>query len=214
VILELKDNLNQNAKAKTDADHDAPEINFYDLPRTNIRSALSLFEPFDLLANDKSDRARIGIQNVSRGNNRLASSRVASSPLEIGFVRPGDGVSARSNAHRNGECAILGFQNQPTFGFDVDYVADANFNPSKWISDADQIFSHFYAGLEKKDKNNPKHNQVQRERSQEGSRPIEVKVEAPNQEIDHSHSSSAYQGGKGSVFEVLHELSLTEEEVG
>jgi hypothetical protein len=214
VIIKLKDNLDQSAKSKTDANKDTPVISLDDWSRTDNQSAFSLFEPFDLLANYESNRTRIGIQNVSWGDNRLASPRVASSPLEIGFVGSGDGVPTWSDSHCNRECTFLGFQNQATFGFNVDYVADAELNPSKWISDTDQISSHFYAGFEKKDKNNPEHKQVQRERSQEGRLAVEVKVEARNQGINHNHCSSANHGGKGSVFEILHGLSLTEEEVG
>ena len=214
MILELRNNLNEGANSNGSANNDAPVVSFDDRSRANNRSALAFFESFYLLSDNVSNGSGIGIQNVAWGNIGLVSSNAATSPLKVGFVGSGDGISSRSNPHGNGEVTFLGFQNQTMSGFDVDNGTDADLNPAKWIGNTDQVFSYFYAGFEKKDKNNPEHNQVQRQRSQEGGRAVDVKVEASNQEVDYSNSSSAYQGGKWSVFEILHEFSLTEEQVG
>jgi hypothetical protein len=214
VILELRNNLNEGANSNGSANNDAPVVSFDDRSRANNRSALAFFESFDLLSDNVSNGSGIGIQNVAWGNIELVSSNAATSPLKVGFVGSGDGISSRSNPHGNGEVTFLGFQNQTTSGFDVDNGTDAELNPAKWIGNTDQVFSYFYAGFEKKDKNNPEHKQVQRNRSQEGSGAVDVKVETRNQGIDHNYCYSADKSGKGSVLEILHGLSLTEEEVG
>ena len=214
MILELRNNLHEGAKTENRTSNDAPVVSLDDWSEANNGPALTILEFFDLLANNVSNRPGIGIQYVTGGNNEFVSSRAATSPLEVGFVGTSYGVSTGSNSHGNGEVTFLGFQNQTSSGFDVDNIADADLNPSKWVCDADQVFSYFYAGFEKKDKYNPDHKQVQRERSQEGSRSVDEQVKACNQGIDHDDCASANHSSHGSVFEILHELSLTEEEVG
>lgn len=214
MILELSNNLNKRANSKSSSNNYAQVISFDKGSRANTRSAFSFLESFDLLSNDVRNSTRIGIQNVTRGHNKFLFTGTATSPLEVRFVGSGYGVSARSDTNSNRKDTSLRFQNQAAFGFDINDITDADLNKTKWISNADQVFGYFYAGFEKKDKNNPEHNQVQRQRSQEGGRAVDVKVEASNQEVDYSNSSSAYQGGKWSVFEILHEFSLTEEQVG
>ena len=213
MILELRNNLNQGADSNSGTNNDAPVVSFDDRSRAENRSALTFLKSFDLLPNHVSNRPGIGIQDITWGNDVVSSNAVAS-PLKVGFIGSGDGVSSRSNPNGNWKVTFLGFQNQATSGFNVDNLADADLNPAKWIGDADQVFSHFYAGFEKKDKNNPQNKQVQRKRSQEGSRAVDVIVETSNQGVDRNHSSSANQSGKGSILEILHGLSLTEEEVG
>jgi hypothetical protein len=214
VILELRNNLNEGSNANGSANNYAPVVSLDNRPRVDNRSTLALLEPFDLLADNMSNGSGIGIQNVAGGNNEFVFANAASSPLKVGLVGSGYGISSGSNSHGNGKVTFLGLQNQATSGFDIDNRTDADLNPAKWIIDADQVFSYFYAGFEKKDINNPGNKQVQRKRSQEGSWTVDVKVETRNQGIDHNYCSSAEESGKGSVLEILHGLSLTEEEVG
>lgn len=214
MILALRNNLNEGSNSNGSANNDAPVVSFDDRSRVDNRSTLTFLKPFDLLADNVSNGSGIGIQNVAWGNIELVSSNAATSPLKVGFVGSSDGISSGSNPHGNGEVTFLGFQNQTTSGFDVDNCTDADLNPAKWIGNTDQVFSYFYAGFEKKDKNNPGNKQVQRNRSQEGGGAVDVKVETRNQGIDHNYCSSADKSGKGSVLEILHGLSLTEEEVG
>jgi hypothetical protein len=214
VILELRNNLNEGANANGGASKDAPEISFDDWPKADNRCPLTFLEFLDLLPNHISNRSGIGIQYVTRGNNEFVSSRIATSPLEVGFVSSGDGVPSWSNPYRNRKGSFLSFQNQATFGFDVDNIADTDLNPAKRISDSDRVLSYSDAGFEEKDKDNPEQKQIKGERAQEGSWAVDVKVEPRDHGIDHNHCSSTNQSGKGSVLEILHELSLTEEEVG
>jgi len=214
VILELRNDLNEGANSNGGAKEDAPVVSFKDWSVANNRSTFSFLKSFDLLTNHVSNRSGIGIQNITRGNNEFVFSRVATSPLEVGFIGSRDSVPSWSNSHGNGEVAFLGFQDQATLGLDVDNIADADLNPAKWVSDTYRVFSHLYAGLEEKDKNYPEHKQVQRKRSQEGCWTVDVKVEDRNQYVNYNHCSSANQSGKRSVLEIIHELSLTEEEVG
>jgi hypothetical protein len=214
VILELRNNLNECSNSYGSAKNDAPVVSFDEGRRVDNRSAFSFLKSFDLLADNVSHGSGIGIQNVAGGNNEFVFANSATSPLKVGLVGSGDGISSGRNSHGNWKVTFLGFQNQATFGFNVDNLADADVNPAKWIGDAYRVFSHFYAGFEKKDKNNPKHKQVQRKRPQEGSRAVNVIVESRYQGVDRNHSSSANQSGKGSILEILHGLSLTEEQVG
>lgn len=214
MILELRNYLNEGSNSNGSANNDAPVVSFDDGRRVDNCSALTFLKPFDLLADNVSNGSGIGIQNVAGGNNEFVFANAASSPLKVGLVGSGYGISSGSNSHGNGKVTFLGLQNQATSGFDIDNRTDADLNPAKWIIDADQVFSYFYAGFEKKDINNPGNKQVQRKRSQEGSWTIDVKVQTSNQGIDHNHGSTADKSGKGSVLEILHGLSLTEEEVG
>jgi hypothetical protein len=214
VILDLRNNLNKGANTNDDPCNDAQVVSSDNGSGAAARTALTFLESFDLLANNKSNSTGIGVQYVSRANHSLSFPTIVASPFKVGFVGSGNRVSAWGHPHGNRKVAFLGFQNQATSGFNVDNATDADLNKAKWICDANHVLSHFYAGFEKKDKNNPEHKQVQRQRAQEGSWSVDVKVETRNQGIDNNHRSSANQSGEGSVFEILHELSLTEEEVG
>ncbi len=214
MILELKNNLNECSNSNGSANSDAPVVSFDHGRRVNNCSALTFLESFDLLANNVSDGSRIRIQNVAGGDYEFVFSNAATSPLKVGLVSSGDRISSGSNSNGNGKVTVLGLQNQATSGFDVDNRTDADLNPAKWITDADQIFSYFHAGFEKEDKNNPGNKQVQRKRAQERSWTVYEKVETRNQGIDHNYCSSADKSGQWSVLEILHGLSLTEEEVG
>lgn len=212
--IELSNNLNEGAQHKHCPRNDAPVVSFDDRAGADNGARLSFLESFELLTNNKSNSTRVGVQDVAGANHPLGFSTMIPSPFEIGFISTGDGVSSGSNSHGNGEVSNLGFQNQPTSGFDVLHITDADLNPAKGIVDGNQILSDFYAGLDKKDKNNPDNKQVQRKRSQEGSRTVDEIVESSNQSVDDKHRSTADQSGKRSVFEILHDSSLTEEEVG
>ncbi len=214
MILELRNNLNEGSNSNGSANNDAPVVSLDNRSRVDNRPTLAFLKPLDLLADNVSNGSGIGIQNVAGGNNEFVFSTAATSPLKVGLVGSGDGISSGGNSHGNGKVTFLGLQNQATSGFDIDNRTDADLNPAKWIVDADQVFSYLYAGFEKKDINNPEHKQVQGKRSQEGSLTVDVKVETGNQGVDHNHGSSADKSGKRSVLEILHGLSLTEEEVG
>jgi hypothetical protein len=214
VILELRNNLHEGAKADCYSNNDAPVVILDDRSSASARSALAFLESFDLLANNECDSSRIGVQDVTRTYHSLGSTAIFPSPFEVGFVSSGDRVSSGSNSHGNWKVTFLGLQNQATSSFDVDNGTDADLNPAKGIIDGNQILSHFYAGLEKKDKNNPGNKKVQRQRAQEGSKTVDVKVESSNQEINQKDYGSANQSSHGSVLESLHDPSLTEEEVG
>ena len=214
MILELRDNLNKCSNSNGSADCDAPVVSFDHGRRVNNRSALTFLESLDLLANNVSYGSRIRIQNVTGGNNEFVFSHAAASPLKVGLVSSGDRISSGSNSNGNGKVTVLGLQNQATSGFDIDNRTDTDLNPAKWIADANQVFGYFDAGFEKEDKNNPGNKQIQRKRPQERSWAVDEKVETRNQGIDHNHGSSADKSGQWSVLEILHGLSLTEEEVG
>ena len=214
MILELKNNLNECSNSNGSANSDAPVVSFDHGRSVNNRSALTFLESLDLLANNVSDGSRIRIQNVAGGNNEFVFSNVAASPLKVGLVGSGDSISSGSNSHGDRKVTVLGLQNQATSGFDIENRTDADLNPAKWINDGNQILSDFYAGLDKKDNNHPGNKQVQRKRSQEGSRTVDEVVESSYQSVDDKHRSTADQSGKRSVLEILHDSSLTEEEVG
>jgi len=214
VILELKKNLDYGCSSNDGADCYAPVVSSDNWSRNYYRPTLSFLESFDLLANHVGNGAGIRIQNVTWGDDEFVSSWVTASPLEVGFIGSRDSISTRSNSYSNGEATVLGFQDQAAFGFYVDNITNADLYPPKRISDTDGRLGHIYAGLEKKNKNNPEHKQIQRQRSQKGSKAVSVKVEPCNQEINHNYHPSAYQSGKRSVLEILHKASLTEEEAG
>ncbi|MEN9954581.1 MAG: hypothetical protein RLZZ41_245 [Actinomycetota bacterium] len=214
MMIELGNDLNKDAQPKCCSRNDAPVVSSDDRSGADTRSRLTFLESFQLLANNKSYGTRVGVQDVAGANHPLGSSTIIPSPFEIGFISTGDGVSSGSNSYGYGEVANLGFQNQAASSFDVLHVTDADLNPAKWIIDGNQVFSYFYAGLDKKDKNHPGNKQVQRKRSQEGSRTVDEVVESSYQSVDDKHRSTADQSGKRSVLEILHDSSLTEEEVG
>ena len=214
MILELSNYLNESGNSNRGAKNHAPVVSFDDWPRAHNRSVFAFLEVFDMVADNVGNRSGIGIQNVTGGNNEFVSSIVATSPLKVRFVSRGYGVPAWSNSHGNWKVTFPRFQNQATSSFDVDNSTDADLNPAKRIGDADQVFSHFYAGFEKKDKYNPRYNEVKRERSQEGCDTVHVKVESSDHDINQNHDRSANYGSHGTVLEILHNLSLSEEQVG
>lgn len=214
MILELRGNLNEGTNSNRGANNDAPVVNFDDWSKIDDFSTFAFLKSFDLLTDNVSNGSGIGIQNVIGGNYDFVSSNAATNPLKVGLVGSGDCISTRCDSHSNWKVTVLSSQDQATSSFDIDNVADADLNPAKWISDTDRVFSHFYAGLKEKDKNYPQHKQVQRKRSQEGPWTVDVKVEDRNQYVNYNYCSSAYKSGKRSVLEIIHDLSLTDEEVG
>lgn len=212
--LELKNDLNQGGNSNGNSRNDAPVIVSDNRSFVNELAALSFLETFDLLPNYKSDGSGIRIQDVSRRNNKFIFSKVATSPLEIGFVSSSDCVSAGSHTNGNRKVTTLGFQNQTSSSVEVDNILDADLDPAKRVSDLDGFFGYFYAGFEKKNNYNPGNNQVERERTQEGNDAVHVVVESSYQSIDQNHTGSTDQRSNGSVLEILHNLSLSEEEVG
>lgn len=214
MIIDLKENLHQCSDAKSDSRNDAQVIVSDNKSFVNQLAALSFLETFDLLSYYKSDGSRIRIQDVSRRNNKFIFSKVATSPLEIGFVSSSDCVSAGSHAYGNRKVTTLGFQNQTSSSVEVDNILDADLDPAKRVSDLDGFFGYFDAGFEKKNNYNPGNNQVERERTQKGNDAVHEVVESSYQSIDQNHSGSTDQRSNGSVLEILHNLSLSEEEVG
>ena len=214
MILELENNLNQSGNSKSNSRHDAPVIGFDDWSFVNNLTTLTLREVSNLLPYDKSDSSGIRIQDVAWGDDALSFASIVSSPLEVGFVGSSYGVSTGSNTDGNWEVTSFGSQNQTSSSVQVFDVLDADLNPAKRVSDADGFLSYFYAGFEKKDKYNPSNKQVKRERSQEGCDTVHVKVESSNHAINQNHDGSANYGSHGTVLEILHNLSLSEEEVG
>ena len=214
MILELKNNLNQSGNSKSNSRHDAPVIGFDNRSFVNNLTTLTLREVSNLLPYDKSDSSGVGIQDVSGGNDALRSASIVSSPLEVGFVSSSYGVSTGSNTNSNCKVTGFGFQNQTPSSVQVFDILDADLNPAKRVSDADGLLGYFYAGFKKKDKHNPSNKQVKRERTQEGCEAVHVKVESSNHAINQNHDGSANYGSHGTVLEILHNLSLSEEEVG
>ena len=214
MILELKNNLDQSGNSKSNSSHDAPVIVFDDWSFVNNLTTLAFHEVSNVLSNNKSDSSRIGIQDVSGGDDALRSASIVSNPLEVGFVGSSYCVPTGSNTNSNCKVTGFGFQNQTPSSVQVFDVLDADLNPAKRVSDADGFLSYFYAGFEKKDNHNPSNKQVKRERTQEGRETVHVKVESSNHAINQNHDGSANYGSHGTVLEILHNLSLTEEEVG
>ena len=214
MILELENNLNQSGNSKSNSRHDAPVVGFDDWSFVNNLTTFALRKVSNLLPNNKSDGSGIGIQDVAWGDDALSFTSIVSSPLEVGFVGSSYGVSTGSYTNGNWEVTSFGFQNQTSSSVQVFDVLDADLNPAKRVSDADGFLSYFYAGFEKKDKYNPSNYQVKRERSQEGCDTVHVKVESSNHAINQNHDGSAHYGSHGTVLEILHNLSLSEEEVG
>lgn len=214
MILELKNNLDQSGNSKSNSSHDAPVIVFDDWSFVNNLTTLAFHEVSNVLSNNKSDSSRIGIQDVSGGDDALRSASIVSNPLEVGFVGSSYCVSTGSNTNSNCKVTGFGFQNQTPSSVQVFDVLDADLNPAKRVSDADGFLGYFYAGFEKKDNHNPSNKQVKRERTQEGRETVHVKVESSNHAINQNHDGSANYGSHGTVLEILHNLSLTEEEVG
>jgi hypothetical protein len=214
MILELESHLDQSCSSKSDSNNDAPVIGFDDWSCVNNLTTLALGEVSQLLPYNKSNSSGIGIQNVSGGDHALSFASIVSSPLEVGLVGSGNGVSTGSHTNSNWKVTGFGFQNQTPSCVQVFDILDADLNPAERVRDADGLLGHFYAGFEKKDKYNPSNDQVKRERSQEGRDTVHVKVETSNHDIDQNHDGSADYGSHGTVFEILHNLSLSEEEVG
>jgi hypothetical protein len=214
VILELKNNLDQSGNSKSNSRHDAPVIGFDDWSFVNNLTTLTLREVSNLLPYDKSDSSGIRIQDVAWGDDALSFASIVNSPLEVGFVGSSYCVPTGSNANSNCKVTGFGFQNQTPSSVQVFDVLDADLNPAKRVSDADGFLGYFYAGIEKKDNHNPSNKQVKRERTQEGRETVHVKVESSNHAINQNHDGSANDGSHGTVLEILHNLSLSEEEVG